>query len=36
MGIGIIKEVGIVLFHKKIVNEGTIMLMREGLECSDP
>jgi hypothetical protein len=29
MGIGIIREGGIVvLFHKKIANEGTIMLMR--------
>ncbi len=36
MGIGIIKERGIVLFHKKFANERTIMLMKEGVECSNP
>jgi hypothetical protein len=36
MEIGIIKERGIVLFHKKIANERTIMLTREGMECYDP
>jgi hypothetical protein len=36
MGIGIFREAGIVLVHKKIANKGTIMFMKEGLECFDP
>ncbi len=36
IGIGIFKEGGIVLVHKKIANKGTIMFMKEGLECLDP
>lgn len=34
--IGIIREGGIVLFHNKLANEGIIMLMKKGLECSNP